>query len=332
MSIQEIIRRGFKNEVSFSYQDLSRGKGYQIKDCYRLKEKEDSVCLEYKWVDIQPLKTTTPWPYHVVGSWSLREKHPIGINIIPNEKKIVIKFSDGSIGRLDKLDSKNGNEITEIFSADEAKKAIETLSRLKEAALEDNVITDTERSALIGKAKSLGLDPREINMTLDSELSKRKKEKEDHIMSLNPQNKEEALEALVFLQSLLPSSSLEEIANRKFRLIFVKAKNDYCSDAVFLQRLAIIQNDYNNLHKNAIRDKRAIIRKILIRRISNVVFLTVLLLEWLLIKGWGWSVTLNIITLLVFGIVALKRGDSISDYKKSLSQINTIIEKYRLIE
>lgn len=56
---------------------------------------------------------------------------------------------------------------------------MKTLDRLIDAALEDFVVTDEERSTLLKKADSIGLSRDEFKMLLDSRIQRRMKEKPD---------------------------------------------------------------------------------------------------------------------------------------------------------
>lgn len=192
MSIEDIIKRGFKEEASYTYGDRLDSL-YSTKYSYRLKDKGDVVCMEEKTTDVCRVGGTQVLEqYHVVKSWSKQGKHPIGINNIPYEGMMVIKFSDGSMARFDHrlsfveiIIGNNGDSQAQTISLKEQKPSakkpseedMKALDRLIDAALEDFVVTDEERATLLKKADSIGLSRDEFKLILDSRIQRRMKEK-----------------------------------------------------------------------------------------------------------------------------------------------------------
>ncbi len=193
MSIEDIIKRGFKNQASFS-RSFGPSKGMEYS--YRIKDKGDVINMEEKTTEILRLiyetRTQVIQSYHVVKSWSKQGVYPIGINSIPYEGMMVMKFSDGSLARFNNslhfveiAKGDNGVCKTEPVSKKEptptVKKPSEddmkSLDRLIDAALEDFVVTDEERATLLKKVDSIGLSHDEFKLILDSRIQRRMKEK-----------------------------------------------------------------------------------------------------------------------------------------------------------
>lgn len=202
MSIEDIIKRGFKNQASYSISDGRYTKNinylYSATEySFRLKDKGDVVIMELKTTAINRElgMTTVMKSYHGVQTWSKQKypiKYPIGINSIPYESMMVMKFSDGSIARFDRglnfVEIAKGNDgvsKAEQVSTKEPTPSVKepsevdmkALDRLIDAALEDFVVTDEERATLLKKADSIGLTHDEFKMILDSRIQKRMKEK-----------------------------------------------------------------------------------------------------------------------------------------------------------
>ena len=198
MSIEDIIKRGFKNEASYTLSDGPKGTQRATEYSFRLKDKGDVVVMELKTTDIirywdQTSTRQVMKSYHGVQSWS-KQKYPIGINSIPYESMMVMKFSDGSIARFDHslnfVEIAKGNDgvsKAEQVSTKEPTPSVKkpsevdmkALDRLIDAALEDFVVTDEERATLLKKADSIGLSRDEFKMILDSRIQRRMKEKPD---------------------------------------------------------------------------------------------------------------------------------------------------------
>lgn len=202
MSIEDIIKRGFKNEASYTQSDGDGPQYYSTNYSYRLKDKGDVVCMEEKTTNVcRGAWTQVMEQYHVVKSWSKQGKYPIGINNIPYEGTMVMQFSDGSLykfkgnvrdyhGNYDFVEIKPGNSSdsqTNTVSLKEQKPSakkpseedMKALDRLIDAALEDFIVTDEERATLLKKADSIGLSRDEFKMILDSRIQRRMKEKPD---------------------------------------------------------------------------------------------------------------------------------------------------------
>lgn len=186
MSIEDIIKRGFKTEASYTFNQMNYS--------YRLKDKADHFEMEERISDADFAPYYVRQSYRVVRVWSKQGIYPLGINNVPREGMMVMKFSDGSLFRFDhslnfvKIQTGNNTDSqTQTVSVKEQKPPIKktseedmkALDRLIDAALEDFVVTDEERSTLLKKADSIGLSRDEFKMILDSRIQKRMKEKPD---------------------------------------------------------------------------------------------------------------------------------------------------------
>ena len=186
MSIEDIIKRGFKIEASYTFNQMNYS--------YRLKDKADHFEMEERISDADRAPYYVRQSYRVVRVWSKQGIYPVGINNVPREGMMVMKFSDGSLFRFDHslnfVKIQTGNNIdsqAQTVSVKEQKLPIKktseedmkALDRLIDAALEDFVVTDEERATLLKKADSIGLSRDEFKMILDSRIQRRMKEKPD---------------------------------------------------------------------------------------------------------------------------------------------------------
>ena len=186
MSIEDIIKRGFKIEASYTFNQMNYS--------YRLKDKADHFEMEERISDADRAPYYVRQSYRVVRVWSKQGIYPVGINNVPREGMMVMKFSDGSLFRFDhslnfvKIQTGNNTDSqAQTVSVKEQKLPIKktseedmkALDRLIDAALEDFVVTDEERATLLKKADSIGLSRDEFKMILDSRIQRRMKEKPD---------------------------------------------------------------------------------------------------------------------------------------------------------
>lgn len=190
--------------------------------------------------------------------------------------------------------------------------------------------------------------------------------KKSYLLALYPKTKVETLATLIFLSSFLPScnevvkgvSTIEEVANKKFRSVYDEAKTKYNSDTFFMQKLEDIRNDYNGLYDRLIQEIANIDKKLKKRKVINIVISSILLLEWLFfsvwligIEEWDWwwgfvlCFVLNLITLLIYwrvvygGIIDFFDYITVPDYitdsmrgiKKKQNEFRTLSEIFQKI-